>query len=139
MRLNPIVERLKEKGFKRAQGVLELISLKAPPFLPAYYVVPETETAEPNRLTGGHSQRTDLRFGVVVMMEGAGANQDRTSDQLHEEEGKVIQAMLGWVHPDAADGVGCDYAGARMLSVSGSTLSWMVSFRTRRLIRKVNA
>lgn len=137
MRLTPIVERLKEQGFKRAQGVLELISLKAPPILPAYFAVPDTETAGPNRLTGGHSQLTEQRFGVVIMMEGAGANQDRTSDQLHEEEQKVIQAILGWVHPDAAEGVGCDYAGARLLSVSGSTLSWMVSFRTKRLIRKV--
>jgi len=31
----------------------------------------------------------------------------------------------------------CDYAGARMLTVSGSTLAWMVRFRTGRLIRKV--
>jgi len=137
MRLKPIVDRLKEKGLRQAQGVLELISLKAAPAGKRYYVVPDTETAEANRLTGGaHSQRTDVRFGIVIMLDG-GPNQDRTSDELHEEELKVIDALLGWVHPDAAEGVGCDYAGARMLSVSGSTLSWMVSFRTRRLIRKV--
>src|SRR5205085_11154621 len=105
MRLTPIADRLKGQGFKRVQGVLELISLKGPPHLPAYYVVPDNEVAEPNKLVGGHSQRTEYRFGVVIMMEGAAANQDRTSDQLHEEELKVINALLGWIHPDAATGV----------------------------------
>lgn len=138
MRLKPIVERMKQQGFKSVQGVLELISLKSAPSGKNYFIVPDTETAEPNRLTGAHSQRTDLRFGVVIMLPG-GPNQGHTSDELHDEEQKVISALLGWVHPDAADGVGCDYAGARMLSVSGGGISWMVSFRTRRLIRKVGA
>jgi hypothetical protein len=139
MRLVPIVERLKACGIQRPQGVLELISLAAPPSrLPAHFVVPDTESASPNQLTGAaHSQRTSIQFGVVIMMQG-GANQDRTSDLLFEAETKVIDALLGWIHPDAADGKACDYAGARMLSVSGSTLSWMVSFRTGRLIRKVS-
>jgi hypothetical protein len=136
MRLNPVVDRLKGAGVARVQGVLELMALKSVPILPAHYVVPDSETAGPNRLTGAHSQKTEIRFGVVIMIEGAAANQGKASDQLAEMEDKIIDALLGWVHPDAD--LGCDYAGARMLSVSGSTLSWMVSFRTGRLIRKVS-
>jgi hypothetical protein len=137
MKIAPIVERLKEQGLKRVHGVLELMALKTTPILPAFYVVPDGETAGPNRLDGGaHSQKTEFRFGVVIMIEGAAANQDRASDQLAGLQDEVIAALLGWTHPEGA--LGCDYVGARMLSVSGSTLSWMVSFRTGRLIRKVS-
>lgn len=138
MRLLPIVEQLKACGLVRVQGVLELISLKAPPArLPAYFVVPDAETAGPNSFTGGPiMQRTEARFGVVIML-GVGANQEKTSDELQLEEDRVIDAVLGWIHPDAADGKACEYVGARMLTVVPGVLSWMVSFKTGRTIRKV--
>jgi len=137
MRLVPIVEQLKASGFSRVQGVLELIALKgAPPILPAIFVMPGGESAGKNRLSGGaHHQPAEWDFGVVIMLEGR-VNQDRTSDELDELEGKVIQALTGWVHPDAG-GQSCDYAGARLLTLAGQTISWLVKFKTGRTIRKV--
>jgi len=138
MRLVPIVDQLKASGLQRVQGVLELVSLKTPPArLPAHFVVPDSETAQPNSFTGGPiMQRTDARFGVVIML-APGANQEKTSDDLQIHEDQVIEAVLGWIHPDAADGKPCEYVGARMLTVMPGALCWMVSFRTGRMIRKV--
>lgn len=136
MRLVPIAERLRNEGLKRVQGVLELVSLKAPPQLPAYFVVPDSESAAPNRMDGGAiSQKTEVRFGVVIMLAAASANQDRLSDELQLREDEVIRAIVGWTHPDAD--MACDYVGAGLLNASANTLSWIVRFRTGRLIRKV--
>lgn len=135
MRLSPIVERLKAKGLKRVYGALELANLaKAPAQLPAFYVVPDRWAAEASRMTGVHQQRTVDEFGVVILLEGAALREDRVSDEICELEDQVVDALAGWTPPGASRA--CDAAGGRMLSVSGSTLGWMVSFRTGRLIRK---
>lgn len=136
MRLAPIVERLKAKGLKRVYGALELAALSsAPAALPAFFVVPEQWSAEPNRMSGVHHQATADQFGVVIMLKGAQLREEQVSEELAELEDQVVDALAGWTHPDAAKA--CDAAGGRMLSVSGNTLSWMVSFRTGRTIRKV--
>ena len=138
MRLSPVVDQLKQAGLKRVYGALELAGLeKAPGQLPAYFVVPEGEDAAPNTLVGAHDQAAGFRFGVVIIFDGAARNDERVSEQISEQSDRVIHALIGWTHPDASRA--CDYAGARMLtlSASGRTLAWMASFRTARHIRKV--
>lgn len=135
MKLAPIIARLKEAGARRVEGALELAALKAAPGqLPAHFVVPIGEDAAANRLSGGHDQAATRTFGIVILAE-AGRSDERTVDALTELEERVIQALTGWTHPEASRA--CDYAGGRMLSVSGTTLAWLVSFRTGRHIRKV--
>lgn len=134
MKQKPIVDRLKEAGCKRVYGALEFAGLKdRPDHLPAFFVVPEGWTATPNQLAGAHDQRTSESFGVVIMLHEAPRRDDAVSEELETEERRVIDALAGWTHPDASRA--CDAAGGRLLSVSGSTLSWMVSFRTSRHIR----
>lgn len=135
MKLSPIVARLKAAGFKRVYGALELANLaKAPATLPAFFVVPDRWSADPNKMTGVHQQRTSEDFGVVIMLNGSALQDDRISDEIEEHQEKVLDALLGWTPPGASRA--CDAVGGRMLSVAGHTLSWMVSFRTGSQIRK---
>jgi hypothetical protein len=135
VKLAPIVAQLEAAGLKRVQGALELAALKtSPAMLPAFFVVPMGEDAAANRLSGVHDQATTRTFGVVIIVEGRSA--ERSSDLLADLEARVLQALAGWTHPEASRP--CDYASGRMLSVSGSTVSWLVSFRTGRHIRKAN-
>lgn len=142
MRLSPIADQLRAAGIARVQGALELAGLKgAPALLPAHFVVADGETAGANALNspGAIQQRTSATFGVVIMLQAtsAVAGQERLSDELADREAKVIDALLGWVHPDAADGKGCEYAGAQMLTITDGAVAWLVRFRTGRLIRRV--
>lgn len=136
MKLAPICEKLKAVGLKRVQGALEMAGLdKAPAVLPALFVVPIAEDAAPNRHSGVHDQAATRTFGVVILVQG-GRSDERTSEELGEIEDKVVRALAGWTHPEASRP--CDYASGRMLSVSGSTVAWLSSFRTGRHIRKAN-
>lgn len=134
MKLAPIIKRLKEVGLRRVEGALELAALKtAPAQLPAHFVVPIGEDANPSRHVGVHDQATTRTFGVVTLIQ-AGGSDERATDQLTELEEAVIGALAGWTHPEASRP--CDYAGGRMLSVSGHTVAWLSSFRSGRHIRK---
>lgn len=136
MKLAPIVDRLKAEGFGRVHAIRELADLQnAPERLPACFVLPESEDASPNQMSGIHDQLAQRIFGVVIMMDGAARNDDRIADDLSEQEARVIDALAGWTHPEASRA--CDYVGGRLLSVGGRTVSWVVRFRTARRIRKV--
>ena len=138
MRQQPIVEQLKQGGFARVYGALELAGLKdRPERLPALFVVPEGKSATPNRTTGAHDQLESVNFGVVLVLDGTGRREDQVSDELAEQEAKVIDALTGWTHPDASRA--CDYAGGQMVSADRHTVSWMVRFITARRIRKAQA
>lgn len=134
MKLNPIIERLKSAGLKRVEGALEMAALAgAPTQLPAHFVVPIAEEANPNRMVGVHDQAATRQFGVVTMIR-AGASTATASDELAELEAKVIDAIAGWTPPGASRA--CDYSSGRMLTVTGGAVAWMSTFRTGRHIRK---
>jgi hypothetical protein len=62
MRLQPIVDRLKEHGLVRVYGALEMAALRnRPEKLPAYFVVRESWRAGENRNVGVHDQKVDER------------------------------------------------------------------------------
>ncbi len=135
MRLSPIVERLKAAGFKRVYGALELAGLeKQPGILPQFFVVPEGSDAAPSTTVGVHDQSVTGGFMVVAMIEAAARREDAVSEAIDEEERALIGALAGWAPPDASRA--CDFVGARLLSVGGSTVSWGVRFRTAWRIRK---
>ena len=135
MRLAPIVERLKANGLTKVHCAVEFAGLKGHPGLGTnYFVIPEGWTASPSKTTGVHDQALAEGFSVVIVMDGEARREDAVSEKVDEEEAKVIDAIAGWRHPDASRA--CEAASARLLSVSGTTLSWMVTFRTGRHIRK---
>jgi hypothetical protein len=135
MKMTPIVERLKGAGCKRVYGALELAAIKdAPGILPQHFVVPDGSEASPNETIGVHDQRVAGTFMVVLVLEGTARREDAVSEQLHDEEARVIDALAGWT-PEGATRA-CDFLGARLLSVSASTVSWGVRFRTAWRLRK---
>lgn len=137
MRQSPIVARLKEAGLERVYGALELAGLQAQPGrLPQRFVIPDGWSAGENRLAGVHDQRLVQMFSVVSLLEGAARREDLVSEAIHEEEAKVLAALVGWTHPDASRA--CDAVSGRLLSVNGTTLSWIVTFRTGTHIRKAS-
>jgi hypothetical protein len=136
MRQGPIVDQLKKGGLKRVYGAQEFAGLaKAPAVLPAQFVIPLGEEAAPSRHQGVHHQEVTVTFGVVTIVNGASRSEERIAEDLAVERAKVEAALVGWQPPDASRA--CDYAGGRTLSVDGTTLGWLDSFRTGRTIRKV--
>lgn len=139
MRLSPIVDQLKAAGCARVYGALELAGLdKQPAQLPAYFVVPEGERADPNRTDGGaHQQIFLFRFAIVVLLPSAGLNERRVSDEADEHATKVKAAIAGWTHPDAASA--CNYAGGSFLAIRPGVAAWSLSFTAKGLFRRVPA
>ena len=136
MRLGEIVHQLKAGGLKRVYGAQELAALAtAPAQLPAQFVIPLGEEASPSRHQGVHHQAVATTFGVVTLVSGASRSEDRIAEELAEQRELVEAALAGWQPPGASRA--CDYAGGRTVSVSGTTLGWLDSFRTGRQIRKV--
>jgi hypothetical protein len=136
MRTAPIVAKLKEAGCGRVSGGLEMAGvLREPGNLPALYVCPLGEDAAPNRHQGVHDQAVSADFGVVILVAVASRREEAVSDDLAELEEKVIHALIGWAPAEGWSA--CGYTGGRILSVSGSSLAWLVSFKTGFHIRKV--
>lgn len=133
--LAPIVDQLKPAGFRNVAGILEFSKLTvAPRALPALFVVPIAETARANVNVGGRDQAIDVSFAVMLMLDGAGIHQAGVSDELKVQTGRVIDALVGWTHPEASRA--CDYAGGRLASADGSTVVWDLRFTARHHLRK---
>lgn len=132
--VTPIVDRLKASGLAPVEGLLELKAMTAPPArLPAYFVVPATETAAPNQLIGARDQKVTGGFSVIVVLAGA-RRKETVNEELKEATGAVIDALAGWQHPDAS--APTDYAGGRLMSGAGTTVEWEVRFSARYHLRR---
>lgn len=133
--LTPIVEQLRGGGLRQVEGVLEFTAQTTEPRqLPAHFVVPVGETASGNSVDMGRDQAVDVSFSVFVVVDGARRNQAGIAEELKACEDKVCERLVGWTHPAASRA--CSYAGGRLASVSGSTVTWEVRFRTRYHERK---
>lgn len=130
----PIVDCLKASGLQPVEGVLEFVSLsQAPRANPAFFVVPEREAAQANRLSGVIDQKVSETFSVVIVVDGA-RREASVSEALKTNVDNVIAALLGWRHPEASGA--CEYVGGRMVSIEGNQAVWAVSFTASRHIRK---
>ena len=136
--LAPIVAQLKAAKLSRVEGVLEFAGLTAAPAaLPAFFVVPLSDTASANpQDAGARDQAVDAGFAVMICLDGARRHGAGVSDELSTEIGRVIDALAGWTHPQAARA--CDFAGGQLASASGSVVVWQVRFRTRWRLRKAS-
>lgn len=135
MEFAPTIAQLKGAGFASVEGVLEFAGLQAAPRLsPALFVVPERESAAPNRIASGVIDQKVTEVISVVLVVAAQRREGAAGEELQIHTGRIEQAMVGWRHPDASSP--CEYAGGRLLSAEGQRVAWVMSFSACRHIRK---
>lgn len=138
MRAQPILDRLEPLGFKTLGNELDFPALKqVPGRLPAAYVLPGDETADANRMgTRLVDQKITATFLVVLILPAvvrAGA-MAKLSDDFETTKAAVIDAFVGWQHPDSARP--SEYVSGAIWSVDGQALTYCLTFKTSYHIRK---
>lgn len=102
--------------------------------LPAAYVLPLAEKADPNQLADGVLQKVGARFGVVIAVSNL---RDARGEQAHSGldplRSAVIAALLGWAPSDAHDPV--EFVSGRILNFADGVLWWQDEFTTAYLLR----
>lgn len=137
--LTPIVEQLRAAGLRNVDGLLEFSAqVEAPRALPAYFVVPTAETArgDANDRVGALDQKVTAGFSVMTVLEAARRHKDGVHEDLKIETGKVVDALLGWTHPEASGR--CSFAGGRLASADGRTVVWETRFTSPYHLRKAS-
>jgi len=96
------------------------------------FVIPLTETAKANDLDSGISQKITERFGVIVALDNASSDKDKTGltayDTLHDVRAEVFKAILGWQIPGTEDLV--SYGGGRTIGITRATFWYQFEFVT---------
>lgn len=134
--LAPIIGRLKEAGYGHVEGLFEFAQLKAPPRnLPAVFVIPNRTDPQGSPRVGAYDQKIVFGFAAVIVMAMPARDPSGASEQLGREIRRVIGALFGWKHPEAASG--CYLAGGRLLDLDAATISWAQDFTTSYRERKV--
>jgi hypothetical protein len=132
----PIVDHLTDyAGFKTVSGLLEWAGLtEAPRAVPALFVVPQGDSALPNRMSGVIDQKVDETFGIIVVVEGQKRTGHAIDDSLKRDVDRVIDALVGWTHPEASRPT--EYGGGRLISTDGYRVAWLITFKASSHIRK---
>lgn len=131
----PIVARLEKAGFLKVSGVLEWAGLKAAPaHSPALFVITDRETARPNEMIGIHDQRVATMIRIVSVLKPSVRIDGGASQELEQHRIAVINALIGWKHPDASGAF--DYAGGRLIAADGWGVAWASDFTTAWRLRK---
>ena len=139
MKLATIIMLLEAGGaFKRVGDVLDLAALETEPTiaLPAAFVVPESEAAQPNDMGSNvFEQLITSQFGVAIVVGADGARRGTARESIEELEAEVLAALAG------ARVEGLDrpivYAGARLISIGPGRVSRLLSFRAVRRFRVI--
>ncbi len=131
MRLDPIIARLGTLNLATLGGITEHAVLTGTPAaLPAAYVVPQVKTGGASQLAGAIDQKVDSEFAVLLMLDpGAGV-----ADQLAVLSAAVVDRLLGWMHPDAANKT--LYRGEALVSSAPGLLVWSIRFAAPFRLRK---
>lgn len=133
--LTPFVDQLRKAGCRQVEGLLEFAATTVEPRqLPAFFVVPTTESARASSTDQARDQAVDAGVSVMVVLDGTRRAQAGISEELRDQTRIVKDALVGWTHPDAARA--CAFAGGRLASASGSTVVWEVRLTTRYHLRK---
>lgn len=132
----PTIARLTGAGFRKVAGALEFAGLKtAPAHSPALFVISDRESATESERVGVHDQRVTELVRIVIVLKPNARVEGAASDEVKEVTDRVIDALVGWQHPDAASPF--NYAGGRLLSADGWGVAWAADFRTAWRLRKV--
>lgn len=96
------------------------------------FVIPLSETVKANDLDGGINQKITEKFGVIVALDNATSDRDKTGltafDKLHDVRAEIFRAILGWQIPGTEDLV--SYAGGRSVGITRSTFWYQFEFVT---------
>lgn len=125
-------------AFKRVGDVLQLAALETEPTIamPAAFVVPETESAQPNDLGSNvFEQLITTQFAVAIVVGADGARRGVARESLEDLEAAVITALAGTKVQGLDRPI--TYAGARLLSIGPGRVARLLSFRAVRRFRVV--
>lgn len=125
--LMPIVERLRQGGYPVCEGVMEFAGLQEAPRAPvSLYVVPQSDRAQANTVSGATDQKVVHQIAVVLVLKVAQRLPGAVSDELAEHGRKICDILMPWKHPDASRR--WEYAGGDLTSVDGRSIAWSFGF-----------
>ncbi|PWR17636.1 phage tail terminator protein [Zavarzinia aquatilis] len=135
--IDPVIARLKATAMpplRLIEGMAELASLagKQPRAMPAAYVVPLDERAEPAATTLRVRQRVTVTFGVIVIARNVsdlGRGGASLADLAPVREA-VRAALLGWGEGDGVTDSPITFAGGQVLDADAGLVAWQDSFTT---------
>ncbi|MGJ8619613.1 MAG: phage tail terminator protein [Methylophilaceae bacterium] len=95
--------------------------------LPAAFVIPLGDDAEPNNSENGYSQLVGDKFAVVVMLSNTADSLSKSSvAQVQPIRNALCKALLSW-KPDAEHGP-IEYAGSELLEVNRAHFYYQYEF-----------
>jgi hypothetical protein len=96
------------------------------------FVIPLSEAASINNLDSGINQRITEKFGIIVALDNASSDKDKTGltayDSLHDVRAEIFKAILGWQIPGTEDLV--SYSGGKSIGVTRATFWYQFEFVT---------
>lgn len=101
------------------------------------FVIQLSEAAQANAYDSGINQAIVERFGVVVMLNNADSDREKTGvtahDQLDDIRGELLAAILGWMPPNTETILA--YIGSRLVKLTRARLWHQFEFQvTTRII-----
>lgn len=128
-----IVETLKERttalfeGRVSAAGEFALLETDAHMDLPAAYVLPLDDNAQPNKSDNGYKQLISDAFAVVVVLDNAAKELSVSSvAQVQQIRNELIKQLVSWA-PDAEHGP-IEYGGGEILALNRAHLYYQFEF-----------
>lgn len=96
------------------------------------FVIPISDSVSPNGVDNGINQVLEEKFAVVVALDNAMTDKDKTGltayDLVHDVRAEIFRAILGWQIPGTEDVV--EYAGGRAVGLTRSNLWYQFDFMT---------
>lgn len=139
MNLTPFIEHIQDNcpAFsRRVFGAIELS--KAVPSsmkMPCAFIVPMSERASENTLTGGFSQRFVVQFGIVICVANQKADKGATvQTELEAVRAELFNAILGF---ETADTAPVDFVAGQLGDIDGLHTRWHDVFTTSYYFRKI--
>ena len=134
MRIGPIVLKLRLANTRfenRIAGAAELAyALKGTLQAEMAFVIQLAETATANDHDSGINQKISERFGIIVMLDNATTQKDKTGltayDTLFEIRAQLFAAILGW-QIDGAESI-VSYAGGKVLGINRAQFWYQFEF-----------
>ena len=107
-----------------------------PRSVPAAYVIPMDERAEPNEVYGASVQHHTLTMGVVLIVRYAGdASGMRATLALADLREAVHTALVGWAPPGCNDYL--QYQGGTLVELmEGGAVAWRDDFTAQRRVQR---
>ena len=96
------------------------------------FVIQISETVAANTLDSGINQKITERFGIIVMLNNALSDKDKTGltayDSLYEVRQELFKALLGWQVTGTESLV--SYGGGRLLGINRAQMWYQFEFET---------